>query len=153
MISLYVCSVCLCYVTREGQGYLTDVHFSSMIHWHCRSFGQQGVKTEKFVSISSFLNQRRSIRIEEPYAIFIYIASYCIILIMPCVVANSLPLSELPGFDKENVTMYIVNPQRARTDAIVLSLFVFYSLRTEERINCRRIEKQRKKINCYVRLS
>lgn len=29
----------------------------------------------------------------------------------------------------------------------------FYSLRTEERINCRRIEKQRKKINCYVRLS
>lgn len=28
---------------------------------------------------------------------------------MPCVGANSLPLSELPGFDKENVTMYIVN--------------------------------------------
>lgn len=98
---------------------------SFLKYWHCRSRGQLHVKTEKFVSISSFLNQRRSTRIEEPYATFIYIAilqAYIYCIIMSCVLANSLTLSLLPGFDKESVTC--LYSRKAGTGATVLN-FMF----------------------------
>lgn len=129
---------------------------SFLKYWHCRSRGQLHVKTEKFVSISSFLNQRRSIRIEEPYATFIYIAilqAYIYCIIMSCVLANSLTLSLLPGFDKESVTLYIVYIHEKQGQVLRFWILCFYSLRTEEKIDCRGIKKQRKKIKCYVRLS
>lgn len=102
---------------------------SFLKYWHCRSCGQIHVyvKTEKFVSISSFLNQRRSIRIEELYATFIYIAilqAYIYCIIMSCVLANSLTLSLLPGFDKESVTVHCLYSWKARTGATVLN-FMF----------------------------
>lgn len=77
---------------------------------------------------------------------------YCII--MPCVLANSLTLSLLPGFDKKSVTLYIVNIHEKLGQMLRFwILYVFTVLRTEEKIGCRGIKKQRKKIKCYVRLS
>lgn len=131
MISLYACSVCLCYVTREGQGYLTDVHFSRIMCWHCRSFGQQGVKQRNlWVSPLFFLNQKRRIRIEEPYATFIYIASLQAYVLHN--INNALCLCKqfttilTPWFWYGKCHfVHCRYPWKARTGAIVLSLFVF----------------------------
>lgn len=142
------------YVMWQGKVKVILLMFISQVLIYCRSCGQQGVKTEKFVSISSFFKPKKKHRgtVCNIHLQSNFTGIYCII--MPCVLANSLTLSLLPGFDKKSVTLYIVNIHEKLGQMLRFwILYVFTVLRTEEKIGCRGIKKQRKKIKCYVRLS
>lgn len=132
MISLYVCSACLCYVTR-GRSRLSnwcsflkyDV-LTLQIFWTARCENREICEYLLFF----FLNQKRSIRIEEPYATFIYIASLQAYVLHN--INNALCLCKqfttilTPWFWYGKCHfVHCRYPRKARTDATVLSLFVF----------------------------
>lgn len=130
MILLYVCSACLCYVTRGRSRLSNWCSFLKYIDIADLLDSKVWKQRNLWVSPLFFLNQKRSIRIEEPYATFIYIASLQAYVLHN--INNALCLCKqfttilTPWFWYGKCHfVHCRYPRKARTDATVLSLFVF----------------------------
>lgn len=71
---------------------------------------------------------------------------------MHCVFANSLPLSELPGFDKENVTMYNVNIHKEQGQMLQFWVYLFLQFKNwgEDQLQKNREAEKEDQVLCEI---